>query len=63
MQASAEKAGEMVEKRIPCEVYSRVIGYLRPVQNWNKGMRQMERDRKYYNNPSKRRLEAMAPKG
>ncbi|MBR2504720.1 MAG: hypothetical protein IKB61_02135 [Elusimicrobiaceae bacterium] len=20
-----------------CEVYSRVVGYLRPVQNWNKG--------------------------
>jgi len=22
-------------KRIPCEVYSRIVGYLRPVQNWN----------------------------
>lgn len=21
----------------PCEVYSRVVGYLRPVQGWNKG--------------------------
>ncbi len=21
----------------PCEVYSRVVGYLRPVQQWNKG--------------------------
>lgn len=21
----------------PCEVYSRVVGYLRPVNNWNKG--------------------------
>lgn len=21
----------------PCEVFSRVVGYLRPVQNWNKG--------------------------
>lgn len=21
----------------PCEVYSRVCGYLRPVQSWNKG--------------------------
>lgn len=21
----------------PCEVFSRVVGYMRPVQNWNKG--------------------------
>jgi len=26
----------MTEKRkIPCEVYSRIVGYLRPVSNWN----------------------------
>lgn len=24
-------------KGTPCEVFSRVCGYLRPVQNWNKG--------------------------
>lgn len=24
-------------KVIPTEVYSRVVGYYRPVQNWNKG--------------------------
>ena len=22
-------------KRTPCEVYSRIVGYLRPVQQWN----------------------------
>ena len=22
---------------IECEVYSRVVGYYRPIQNWNKG--------------------------
>ena len=22
---------------LPCEVYSRVVGYLRPVQQWNEG--------------------------
>jgi len=21
--------------RVPCEVYSRIVGYLRPIQNWN----------------------------
>ena len=24
-------------KRTPCEVYSRVVGYLRPVKQWNDG--------------------------
>ena len=24
-------------KRQPCEVYSRVVGYLRPVKQWNDG--------------------------
>lgn len=24
-------------KKIPCEVYSRVTGYYRPVNQWNKG--------------------------
>jgi hypothetical protein len=26
--------------KVPCEVYSRIVGYLRPVQNWNKGKKQ-----------------------
>jgi hypothetical protein len=28
------------ETKVPCEVYSRIVGYLRPVQNWNKGKKQ-----------------------
>ena len=32
---------EMSEvKGSKCEVYSRVVGYLRPVQNWNKGKKE-----------------------
>jgi len=27
----------MVKERTKCEVYSRVVGYLRPVQQWNEG--------------------------
>lgn len=23
------------EVKVPCEVYSRIVGYLRPVSNWN----------------------------
>jgi len=32
-------------KRILCEVYSRIVGYLRPVQDWNKGKQQEFEDR------------------
>ena len=31
-----------------CEVYSRVVGYLRPVQNWNLGKQEEFRKRKAY---------------
>ena len=27
-------------KKVPCEVYSRVVGYFRPVNNWNIGKQQ-----------------------
>lgn len=35
-------------KKVPCEVYSRIVGYLRPVQNWNKGKRQEFKERQTY---------------
>jgi len=31
--------------KIPCEVYSRVVGYLRPVQSWHKAKQQEFEDR------------------
>jgi len=31
-----------------CEVYSRVVGYLRPVQQWHVGKRQEFRERKEF---------------
>ena len=31
-----------------CEVYSRVVGYLRPVQQWHKGKEQEYLERKEY---------------
>lgn len=31
-----------------CEVYSRVVGYLRPVQGWNKGKQEEYTLRKTY---------------
>lgn len=34
---------------VPCEVYSRIVGYMRPVQQWNKGKQAEFRDRMTYN--------------
>ena len=31
-----------------CEVYSRVVGYHRPIQNWNKGKKEEFKDRTAY---------------
>jgi len=33
----------------PCEVYSRVVGYLRPVSQWNEGKQQEFKERKEFN--------------
>jgi len=35
-------------KRTKCEVYSRVVGYLRPVNSWNKGKKEEFKDRVEY---------------
>jgi ribonucleoside-triphosphate reductase len=37
----------------PCEVYSRIVGYLRPVQQWNKGKKQEFKEREEYKVPDK----------
>lgn len=34
--------------KVPCEVYSRIVGYLRPVQNWNAGKKEEFKDRKTF---------------
>ena len=39
----------MQDNKVPCEVYSRIVGYLRPVQNWNDGKKQEFKDRLEYN--------------
>jgi ribonucleoside-triphosphate reductase len=45
-----------------CEVYSRIVGYLRPVQNWNVAKKQEWKDRVTYVNPTPERLTELAPK-
>lgn len=36
------------EERTRCEVWSRVMGYHRPVRGWNIGKKQEFQDRKYF---------------
>jgi ribonucleoside-triphosphate reductase len=36
------------EKRTKCEVFSRVVGYLRPISQWNRGKQQEFGDRKVF---------------
>jgi len=36
-------------KGTKCEVYSRVVGYHRPVDNWNESKQEEFRDRETYN--------------
>ena len=31
-----------------CEIYSRVVGYHRPVENWNRGKKEEYKDRKTF---------------
>ncbi len=40
------------EVKIPCEVYSRVVGYLRPVQNWHQGKQQEFSERRMFRVPA-----------
>jgi len=48
------KVGETTNQatlRVPCEVYSRIVGYLRPVQNWHQGKQQEFSERKTFRMP------------
>ena len=51
MEGIQIQEGVRPKKKIPCEVYSRVVGYFRPVQNWNKGKRAEFLDRQPYRVP------------
>ena len=38
----------MKEKRVPVERYSRIVGYYRPVNQWNKGKKEEFKERKVF---------------
>lgn len=44
----------MSKCRIQCEVYSRICGYHRPVNNWNRGKKEEFKGRKNFHPNSKR---------
>lgn len=46
---NAEQETKKECRVIPCEVYSRIVGYYRPVQFWNPSKRQEFKDRKMFN--------------
>jgi hypothetical protein len=48
--ADCYKANPRLSDYKPCEVYSRVCGYLRPVGQWNAGKQQEYKERKEYKN-------------
>ena len=39
---------ELEKKRTRCEVYSRIVGYLRPVDQWNAGKQAEFSERKEF---------------
>ncbi len=41
------------EERTPCEIWSRVMGYHRPLTSWNKGKQQEHQDRKMFKETSR----------
>ena len=49
----AKKALGLQERdRVPCEIWTRVMGYHRPVSSWNIGKKQEFKDRTPYGNIS-----------
>ena len=42
---TAAEVNALEAQRTPCEVYSRVVGYIRPVQQWNDGKQSEYSDR------------------
>ena len=48
MSKTLSKTSLPVEERTKCEVWSRVMGYHRPVKGYNIGKKQEFADRKYF---------------
>jgi len=42
------KSVQHEDSKVPCEVYSRIVGYFRPIRNWNVGKKQEFAERREY---------------
>ena len=51
-QTNPETTQSKAKVKIPCEVYSRIVGYLRPVQNWHQGKQQEFVERQTFRVPN-----------
>ncbi len=49
MKTTVKESRKVKALVMPTEVYSRIVGYYRPVQNWNEGKKQEFKERKYVN--------------
>lgn len=58
-QLQCVACGKRKARRVPVECYSRIVGYLRPVQNWNKAKKLEFEERAVYTQPSRGDLEEM----
>jgi hypothetical protein len=47
-----ERLESLEGKRVPCEVYSRVVGYIRPVSQWNEGKQEEFAERHVFSESS-----------
>ena len=45
--------GLKMARKQKCEIYSRVVGYLSPVSEWNKGKKEEFKDRKTFEKNNK----------
>ena len=52
MKPEETKKEEKAGRKVRCEVYSRIVGYLRPVQNWHQGKQQEFEERQTYQVPA-----------
>ena len=54
MPSAAEPTVELAdEERTRCEVWTRVMGYHRPVSAWNPGKQSEHRERRYFVEPDR----------
>jgi anaerobic ribonucleoside-triphosphate reductase len=52
MSTPINTSDNTTERKIPCEVFSRIVGYIRPLQNWHQGKQQEFKDRKTFALPA-----------